>query len=98
MLRDCLFKLVNVYSGIKETKGEEKSDNILENIKYKPLVNDIQDNVKYPKKKERDTENENENETIGKLEDFSVFLKIEEGFLLNQIELKNGIGKNDLLK
>ena len=83
MLRDCLFKLVNVYSGIKETKGEEKSDNILENIKYKPLVNDIQDNVKYPKKKERDTENENENETIGKLEDFSVFLKIEEGFLLN---------------
>ena len=40
----------------------------------------------------------NKNTINGEIKRFSDFLKIEEEFLLNQIDLENGIGKNDLLK
>ena len=71
-LRNILLTLVNS----KDTKYKIKV-NSLDQIKYKPLKNDL--------KQEH-------------ISQFSDFLKIEEEFLLGEMELEKGIGKNNLLK
>ena len=78
-LMKYLVNLANAYSNIN--KGDEiKGINFSDMIKYKPLINDINDN------------------TRKQIKEFSDFLKIEEEFLIDQIDLENGIGKNNLLK
>ena len=73
-LKDTLLELVNVYS---EEKYEEGDSNLNNNIKYKPLKDEIREVT---------------------IKDFSDFLDLEETFLLEQIDLDQGIAKNQLLK
>ena len=48
--------------------------------------------------KNQDLKNEIKNRPEDKINDFSDFLKIEQDYLIKQIDLDKGIGKNDLLK
>ena len=48
--------------------------------------------------KNKDLKNEIENRPEEMINNFSDFLKVEEDYLIDQIELDEGIGKNDLLK
>ena len=74
-LRAILLKLVN-----NDENYEEKGGNLLDEIKNKELLDEI---------------NSRPEEMINQ---FSDFLRIEQNYLLNQIELDKGIGKNTLLK
>ena len=81
-LREILLKLVNVEETENakkddETKDEEKKGNLIDQINYKQLKDDLKEEAIFQ---------------------FSDFLKIEEDFLLDKIELDKGIGKNNLLK
>ena len=89
-LRDSLINLVNSVKICETDKNSEKND----------------------KSKEEDEENKGKEDLVSKIENtslklliqdkginyFSDFLRLEEEYLLNKIELKKGIGKNDLLK
>ena len=73
-LKDTLLELVNVYS---EEKYDKENSSLNNNIKYKPLKDEIRGVT---------------------IKDFSDFLDLEETFLLEQIDLDQGIAKNQLLK
>ena len=73
-LKNTLLKLVNVFS---EEKYEEGNSDLKNNIKYKPLKDEIRETT---------------------IKNFSDFLDLEETFLLEQIDLEQGIAKNQLLK
>jgi len=76
-LQNILYEIINVYSEDKLGVNSEKD--LLSNIKYEPLRQDIREinmNIKH----------------------FSDFLELEEDYLIDQIDLGPGIGKNQLLK
>ena len=74
-LHKILLELVNVYS--KEKIDENSQKDLLYNIKYDPLYQDV---------REKD------------IKHFSDFLRLEEDYLIKQIDLGAGIGQNQLLK
>ena len=76
-LRNVLLELVNVEENENEKEGCKKGENLLLEIKYKQLYDDLK---------------------MENICQFSDFLKIEEKFLLEQIELDKNIGKNFLLR
>ena len=67
---------------VNQKDMEEKGGSLMEQIINKDLLLEMND-IKYP------------TETV---KDFSDFLKIEQDFLIEQIDLDKGIGKNTLLK
>ena len=89
-LRDVLLRLVNI--GLpEEKKGPTNEDEINDNIKNNDENND--DVIGQIKNKELKRYMNAES-----MKYFSDFLKIEEEFLLDRIELNKGIGRNDLLR
>ena len=79
-------KLRKVLLELVNVYFEEKNDENNENMKN----SDLFDKIKYKPLKKYIKEKE--------IKYFSDFLKIEEDFLLNQIDLDKGIGKNSILK
>ena len=84
-LEEILFQLINE----DENQNKPTHTDFIDKIKFKPLYEDI----KY--KKNKDGKNKDEKKEI---KGFSDFLKIEQNFLLKQIDLEDGIGENNLLK
>ena len=92
-LRDSLIKLVNSVKISETDKNSEKND-------------------KSKEEDDENEDNKGKEDLVSKIENirlklflqekgihyFSDFLRLEEEYLLNKIELKKGIGKNDLLK
>jgi len=85
-LRPILLKLVN-----NEINIDEKGSNLIEQIHNEDLKNEINSSPSY-------TDYLNNHKTEESIEKFSDFLKIEQDYLIDQIELDEGIGKNNLLK
>ena len=73
-LQEILLELSNVYS---EKRSEDERKDLLNNIKYDPLYQDMREK---------------------QIKHFSDFLKLEEDYLIEQIDPGSGIGKNQFLK
>ena len=84
-LRPILLELIN------NEKTEEQGTNIIDQITNKEFKKELKDReYKRPKKDDEVDEKINTN--------FSDFIKVEEDFLIKQIDIEPGIGKNTLLK
>ena len=81
-LRDLLLQLVNTYSDEQNENNDENDDNKSNDTLY--------DKVKYEPLKQYIRKND--------IDNFDKFLEIQENFILDQVDLDKGIGKNKLIK
>ena len=90
------------YIRLTDEKKRSNFDNLLRTSLLKLIINNINDDMKEKELIEQIGEKDLGKEIKKRPEEiirnFSDFLKIEEDYLLNKIELDKGIGKNTLLK
>ena len=90
------------YIRLTDEKKRSNFDNLLRNSLLKLIINQLNDDMKGKDLMEQIKDEEFGKEILKRPEEiirnFSDFLKIEQDYLLNKIELDKGIGKNTLLK